>query len=638
MKKNVKTYRTLWRSFLLNDHGNVRLSKKRLDKCAISVCNSPGIQNAEKLLYKITYGEVTDFIREFISSHDINSPTISSSIYNLVLAISRAIQCLPNCFRLMECRNDVFPDIRLASRRFLIHSLKPHLNNIYRLAVARYIRKLPSENFEEVEVVLNLCFGADAPVTVHQRIRRNGRWNLSKKIFYFKKAADVAIECLSHSSGDITLTGDKEVKFQDSLKKLHRIAELLGDVSAQYVNSYFLKRTLPRKPGKYFSFLSNIKLTSSALVYMYHKLPSPDDFKNFKAEFLRQRSIYPGNWGWNAILNAIDLSDTFEDDPCILYTSSNEMFAKTAEPVTILETDDRILLRTMINPMKRQLRENFKLQIEDTPKFLYELSKVLSKVLKLYDKSLKDRHMRYEYRDLFNATLSLVLNYTPQLDTFIAQWYIPLLIRRIYKYGPIWYEDYDTPGSFDSTILKYIPEVLFRKIRKLIEAMRDPIRNPLRLTETGIEFSFIALEKSEVSFNIQNSGVIWPNDKFKELWDVETTKISYMGKVVGQGSDIHYVEISSPFPSAGGDPDGNLRIKLPLSCASILCCYNDADSLTIKELRDKLKITEEYDQLFLRSLRTLVRAGLLLREKLTFSLNVQYKADEKVIEAGLLII
>ena len=504
--------------------------------------------------------------------------------------------------------------------------------------MTRYIRELPSENFEEVEVVLNLCFGADASATTPQCIRCDIGKNLSKRNFYFKEAADAAIGHLSHSGGGITLTNENEAKFRDSLGKLRRIAELLGDGTAQYANNYLLERLLPRKSRNYFSSLSNIKLTSSALVDMYHKLPSPDDFKTFKAEFLRQHSIYPGNLDWNAILNAIDLCDTFEEDPCIDYTSSNETAAKIVEPITALETDDRIILRTMINPMKRELRENFKLQIEDTPKFLCELSKVLSRVLKVYDKSLQDRHMRYEYCDLFNATLSLVLNYTPHLDTFIAKWYIPLLIRRIYKYGPIWYDDYDTPGSFDSTILRYVPGAPSRKIRKIIETMRGPIINPLRLTETGIEFSFIALDKRDFSFYIQNSGVIWPNDKFMEHWRVENAKISHEGKVLDKGSDIHYVEVSSPFQLAGGAPDSSLRIRLPLSCASILYCYNDVDSLTIKELRDKLKITEECEQPFLRSLKTLVRAELLLREKSKFTLNIQYKADEKIIEAGLLII
>ena len=109
MREDIAAYRTLWMSFLLNDHENVRFKKKQLDKRAINVLNSPEIQNAEQLLYETTYNEVTNYIREFISSYDLNSPTISSDIRNLVLRISRAFQYLPDCFRLIECKGDLFP-------------------------------------------------------------------------------------------------------------------------------------------------------------------------------------------------------------------------------------------------------------------------------------------------------------------------------------------------------------------------------------------------------------------------------------------------------------------------------------------------------------------------------------------------
>lgn len=406
---------------------------------------------------------------------------------------------------------------------------------------------------------------------------------------------------------------------------IFQILERLRMLNVEFPTS--LKAKLQQtfdNPVQMIETLNNVKLSSRTVTILIRHYQSENKMTSFVTEFIRQRCFSFEENDFNSLLNNIDLSDTFEFNPvvknlsirCDLSFNTDKtpkelpLFSKEAQSCC----SDSAMRGNLnmdckeLKAIKDELRKKFKNSVTNISKFHSELNDVLASYYEISDKSVFDIRVSDELTDTTYSLLMLILNYTPNYLVFIRKYYTPRLLRRIIYYERDWFKLFNQDNNIDRMLIQMLPQKTKTSLIELIEIGKQKIGLQKSNKFRGIPLNEIYLECSQYDFSLPNSLPIFPDKSFNDAWQgmVKKGKSDTRGTHLTQS--LHIVEISSPFKNEQFLP---VRIKAPMTLASILLCFQEQDSIAISDIKEKLHVTRSQEPILVNGIKTLIKYELL---------------------------
>lgn len=373
----------------------------------------------------------------------------------------------------------------------------------------------------------------------------------------------------------------------------------------------------------------------------------------FVSLLLKYRSIKYTKDNWNALLNRIDLLDTFEESQMKRLVSYHTNTNNTNYDQIQIDDDnmlnniihgDEVLQKycffanfstnsMAVDRYKRILRENFRESVHDIRGFHEGLSKVVDSYLETVQKNYELTNNNINFDQTMYALLMLILNYTPEVKLFIAEYYAPRLLKRIMFSQSSIVDNTIKSTKFEFFLIFMLPRETRCILISLMQKSVTDIQNPVYIDSINCNFSGIFLQESNYSFNLPKSDPIFPNKKFKDTWYTNIIAVEQRQRTMKFDQNMHIIEMTSPFLGACNEP---VKLILPMNAASILYCFNESNTQGIHEIEVKLNITKNQETQLVRSLKFLIKYGLISKKGPFFTLRSTTIPSELLDENNIL--
>lgn len=385
---------------------------------------------------------------------------------------------------------------------------------------------------------------------------------------------------------------------------------------------------------------NNTKMKTTTLESINHYCRSHQiSDEKFISLLLKYRPIEYTKDDLNGLLNRIDLVDTFEENPMKrlvnIYrdthdkTCSNLHIADHHMVNSTIHGDESIekycsvanfsTNSKAVDTYKRILRETFRESVQNIRRFHESLSTVIDSYLETVQKNDRLTGNNINFDQTMYALLMLIINYTPDLKVFISEYYVPRLLKRLMFSQGGFFDKTVKSDNFENILISMLPRETRHILTALIQKYIAEIQKPVYIDSVNCNFNGIFLQGSDYSFTLPKSEPIFPNSKFKDTWyaNIMSVEKGQWGKKFDQ--NMHVAKMTSPFLTAS---DEQVELILPMNAASILYCFNESDTLDIHDIKDKLKITKNQEIQLVRSLKLLMKYGLILKKGASFSVRL----------------
>ncbi|SMN19254.1 similar to Saccharomyces cerevisiae YBR259W Putative protein of unknown function [Maudiozyma saulgeensis] len=386
------------------------------------------------------------------------------------------------------------------------------------------------------------------------------------------------------------------------------------------------------------SLFRDLKLTDGTLSVLYDFYKMNNNCGQFLTDMLKYRSVSFENDDWNQLLNQIDLFDPFEistshgdnrmdkeefEQGNFLRGFDTELDLRNSQKNSILnnkDIEDRISCESgIIVRYKQTIRNHFKISITNEKHFHEYLLNVIDSYYDIILENKMGEGVCRKYISTMRALLTLVLNYTPNLELFIKYYYAPKLLKRIITYQNVWIHNFNTSENFDRTLINMLPKEIKSPLVNITREFILQFNNPEHWEKPDCEFSGVYLKGSEYSFSLPTMKPVFPNEEFRNKWTHVLSGIDRNSSAKTLDQSIHIIEMSSPFIDATGR---QVTIVLPITLASILYCFNEVDIRDISDIKKILNIKKSEEKQIVRGLKTLLKHNLLVKINSTFKLSI----------------
>lgn len=357
----------------------------------------------------------------------------------------------------------------------------------------------------------------------------------------------------------------------------------------------------------------------------------------FVTLLLEHRSIEYRNDDWNGLLNRIDLVDTFEENPSRkMWTdqrnrnvqnyddngSDNNTLNTFMNGNEMVHNDHKLVNFSTnskaVDRYKRTLRTKFRKSVEDIRGFHKGLSEVVDSYLETVNKNNRSTKDDGIFDQTMYALLMVILNYTPDIKLFIAEYYAPRLLKRLmFSQSNISNSTINT-NNFENILSSMLPKEVQDILTSLNQKFAASIQNPVYIDDINCDFSGIFLQGTKYSFSLPKFEPIFPNTEFKDIWCVNILDVEKNQWDMKFDETMQIVEMTSPFLGTSGE---QVKLILPMSAASILYCFNESNIQNITDIKLKLNITTIQETQLVRNLKLLMKYSLISKRGSLFTLR-----------------
>ena len=236
------------------------------------------------------------------------------------------------------------------------------------------------------------------------------------------------------------------------------------------------------------------------------------------------------------------------------------------------------------------------------------------------------------------AILSLLRYYLPEKRKFFRIYYLPSIFKRILYYGTKFAQLYFKEGCLERLVIEYLKILepsLAHAVDNLIKSSIESLKNVTLTSDDETSSGVILLPQKEFSsLSEVNKGFnepFWPNQSFANSWPDLANKQLKTGQVLQDAFAFHLFEIELPIV-INNTKGTHLKLVSNMCTTSILYLYNEADSLSLITIQEKLAVlpTGKRNEILLNNLNRLTKLKLLLLKENEegqkfYTFNFKYK-------------
>ncbi|EJS44702.1 YBR259W [Saccharomyces arboricola H-6] len=236
------------------------------------------------------------------------------------------------------------------------------------------------------------------------------------------------------------------------------------------------------------------------------------------------------------------------------------------------------------------------------------------------------------------AIISLLRYYLPESKKFFHIYYLPSIFKRILYYSTKFGHLYSMDNCLERQIIESLTVLepsLVHVVNNMVQSSIESLKNVTLINNDKTSSSVILLPqkkfKSLCELNKTFNEPFWPNELLANSWPGLANKRLESGQILHDAFAFHLFEIELPIII---DSARNIHLKLVsnMCTTSILYLYNEADSLPLATMQEKLAVlpVSKRNEILLNNLKRLTKLKLLLlREdkegQKVYAFNFNYK-------------
>ncbi|CCD25800.2 uncharacterized protein NDAI_0G00240 [Naumovozyma dairenensis CBS 421] len=371
--------------------------------------------------------------------------------------------------------------------------------------------------------------------------------------------------------------------------------------------------------------LSGVQLTADticSLIEASYNAESPDSFK--EAFINERKSSFVDDFN-DIIIKNINLTE-----PNQTKKSHRFPFSEGTQ-----QYKDRLLLN---------LRTAFKDSVSDIPSFNKKLIKYCNlKIKSNYDEiriyAEKEGVLSNSDRKWVNWMRLFFQYYVPTNTNFINQYYLPSTLKRILmlnmEYTTFFKNKRSIEAALNKEFTKYLP-IEYTPVNELIQQALHMKPELINNDETSL---FLLHLKSEgFGYGLPDHSKdtvqpLWLHKSFTDTWQQKRDEYKKQGKTLHNSFGMHVMEMSSNITLTD---NRCLTLVVNPNIAAILYQFNDADTIPVSVLKEKLMVERNQELQFNASLKKLLRHGILLLNNKQLTFNDDFKPNPHENETGVL--
>ncbi|CAI4056002.1 hypothetical protein SKDZ_02G3660 [Saccharomyces kudriavzevii ZP591] len=236
------------------------------------------------------------------------------------------------------------------------------------------------------------------------------------------------------------------------------------------------------------------------------------------------------------------------------------------------------------------------------------------------------------------AVVSLLRYYLPENTKFFQVYYLPSIFKRILYYGTKFPHLYTMENCLERQVLESLTALepsLAHAINNLVRFSMESLKNVSLISVQKTSSSVILLPRKEFKslceVNRSLNEPFWPNRWFANSWPDLANKQLEAGQILHDAFAFHLFEIELPIIIANTS-NTHLKLVSNMCTTSILYLYNEADSLTLTTIQEKLAVlpASKRSEILLNNLSRLTKMRLLLLKEgkdgqKVYTFNFNYK-------------